>query len=116
MSTNDETLANGQVEPALSKYYRVATNVAIISRCVHSKRPFFASRSDPESGDLMSRNTEGVMPGKDFISVHQVHFDRAVMGTVQMRFGCNPVQECMGQHCARTRSRMAAEKSATVSV
>lgn len=61
-------------------------------------------QDDPESGDLMSGNSVGVMPGKDFISVHQVHFDNAVMGTGQMRFRCNPVQECLGHQKSVTVS------------
>lgn len=66
-------------------------------------------QDDPESGDLMSGNSKGVMSGKDFISVHQIHYDKAVMGSAQMRFGRNPVQECMGHYCAKERSCMAAE-------
>lgn len=73
-------------------------------------------QDEPESGDLMSGNTKGVTLGKDFISVHQIHFDEAVMGTVQMSFGCNPVQECMSHHCAKAKSSTAAEIKQTEGV
>lgn len=50
----------------------------------------------------MSGNSKDAMLGKDFISVHQVHCEKAVMGTVQMRFGRNPVEECT-DHGAKSK-------------